>query len=295
MPIARGGREHFDVAVQVGRAPLVDEHHVAAVGRRGPCRLDAGAAPPDHEHLRATMLGVEPPRPPRMLVEPSEPRNVTEELLVHRPELPRPDHRAVVEADRVKGPPKWSTAASRSRSNEPSTFCARTCALAHRLRTHAHVGCPVHLHQAVGARARTAEQPTASVVLEAAGEHPATPMRTALSRSCRPRTRRRRGPRRRTGRVESGRSARSAVPRTSSGGRRVRNGGFLRRGRRLGRRPVAAPSSAPRSCACRARRGTRARSRTGGTTIRAGLRRRCDGSTRSSSAGAGRATLAGVT
>ena len=73
---------------------------MAARCRSGSCRLAPRAAAADNEHVGPAVLRVEATRAARMLVEPAEPCDVTEESLVHRPEAPRADHRAVVEADR---------------------------------------------------------------------------------------------------------------------------------------------------------------------------------------------------
>ena len=92
--------EHLEVVVLSGEAALVDEHHLPARGRGGPGRLTPRAAAADHEHLRSAMLGVEPARAAHVLVQPPEAGDIPEDLLVHRPQAPRADHRAVVEADR---------------------------------------------------------------------------------------------------------------------------------------------------------------------------------------------------
>src|SRR5581483_1868011 len=81
---------------------LVDEQDAVAVRGRGARRREPGATAADHEHVDRAVLGVVPGAAAAVLVDPPEPGDVAEEPLVQGPQPPRPDHRAVVEADRCE-------------------------------------------------------------------------------------------------------------------------------------------------------------------------------------------------
>ena len=269
-PSARAGAS-TSYAVAAAAAALVDEEHAAALRRRGRGGRAAGAAAADHEHVDAPVLGVVAARVPAALGDAAETGDVAQEALVERPRPARPDHRAVVEADRreraadlVDDARAGRGRASRARSARATSAPSRT-----RLDADADVRHAVDRHHAVRAAARAAEQPARPVVLEAAREDAPARRRRAPSRSCRPRT------------------PSTGLPSNVNVTRRRAVDPLARLGRQRIRRPTVRVGARdlgarePRSCACRARRRTRGRSRRGGTTTRAARRRRCRGSRRS--------------
>ncbi len=119
------------------------------------------------------MLDVVAPGVSAPLVDAAEPREVPQNLLVERPEPPRADHRAVVEADRREGPSDLVRDAQDVEVEvPPDVLRLHVRALAQRLDAHAHVRDAVHAHHAVRAVAGTAEEPAVAVVLERAREGP---------------------------------------------------------------------------------------------------------------------------
>src|SRR6266540_4528747 len=106
-----------------------------------------------------------------MLVEPPQARDTPEELLVHRPQVPRTDHRAVVEADRCERAPEVVDGGEQiALERAQHVLSAYLYPLACGLHAHAHVRHAVDPHHAVGAPAGAAEQSATAVVLEAARE-----------------------------------------------------------------------------------------------------------------------------
>ena len=103
--------------------------------------------------------------------QPAEAGGVAQDLLVQRPQPPRPDERLVVEARRGQAgrrTGRWR-ASGRSRATG-SRSCASPHALADRLGAGPHPGPAVDVDEAVGALAGAAEQAAGAVVLEAARE-----------------------------------------------------------------------------------------------------------------------------
>src|ERR1041384_2252025 len=104
-----------------------------------------------------------------MRVDAPEAGNAAQELLVQRPGPARPDHRAVVEADRRERAAhlvgdREEVVLERAPDVLRLDFHAR----ADRLRAHADVRDAVDGHHAVRTAARAAEEPAWAVVLEAA-------------------------------------------------------------------------------------------------------------------------------
>src|SRR5206468_10013944 len=123
----------------------------------------------DHEHVHAPVLGVEARDATAVLVDPPEPRDVPQELLVVRPEAARPDHRPVVEADGSERPSEAvhdGEEVALQRTEDVLRLDAGT--VPDRLDADAYVGCSVDGHHAIGAAARAAQQAAGPVVLEAA-------------------------------------------------------------------------------------------------------------------------------
>ena len=170
-----GRRQHLVRAGCRGGRLLIDEEDAAALrrGRRG--GFAAGGAAADDEHIDAPVLGVVAARVPAVLVDLAEAGDAAQEVLVHRPQTPRPDHRAVVEADRCEGAAdlvgdRQQIALERAAHVLGTNIRART----ERLDADAHVRHAVDRHQAVRAAARAAEETARPVVLEAPREHAAT-------------------------------------------------------------------------------------------------------------------------
>ena len=119
------------------------------------------------------MLDVVAVRAAGVLVQLAQSGDVAEELLVERPGPARPDHRAVVEADRGERAAELVGDDERvvlERAQDVLRPDDR--ALADGLGADADVGDAVHGHHAVRAAARAAEEPARAVVLEAPREDP---------------------------------------------------------------------------------------------------------------------------
>ena len=117
------------------------------------------------------MLDVVAPGVPCALVELPRPAAAPQELLVQRPEPPRPDERPVVEADRRERPPDLVGDGHEVEVERPRTFCAWTT------RPRGSARCirarSAHRRRSSGSSgsARAAEEPARAVVLERAREH----------------------------------------------------------------------------------------------------------------------------
>src|SRR5205823_11937443 len=106
--------------------------------------------------------------PRAVLVDPAEPRDVSEEPLVVRPEPARPDHRPVVEANGRERPSDMVDDGEKVALQRPEhVLRLDTRAVADRLDANADVGRSVDGHHAVRAAARAAKKAARPVVLEA--------------------------------------------------------------------------------------------------------------------------------
>ncbi len=162
-------REHLDTGERrPTKVPaLVHEHDSRPLRRRRERSRATGLPAADDEHACAAVFEVVAPGVPAPLVDAAKPREVAENLLVERPEPPRADHRAVVEADRRERPTELVRDAQDVEIEiPPDVLSLHVRALAQRLDTHAHVRDAVHAHHAVRAVAGTAEEPAIAVVLE---------------------------------------------------------------------------------------------------------------------------------
>src|SRR5438034_950318 len=107
----------------------------------------------------------------RRAADAAQARDVPQELLVHGPEASRPDHRAVVEADRRERPAEAVDDGEQVVLQRTAhVLPAHVHALAERLDADPHVRHAVDGHHAVRAVARAAKKAARPVVLEAPGE-----------------------------------------------------------------------------------------------------------------------------
>ena len=166
------GRDDVHAFERVDEA-LVHEDDLPSSGGVLPGSLAARPAAADDQHLGAAVLDVVAVCAAGVLVQLAQSGDVAKELLVERPGPPRPDHRAVVEADRGE------RAAELVGGDEhvvlqraQDVLRADDRALADGLGADAHVGDTVHGHHAVRAAAGAAEKPARPVVLEAPREDP---------------------------------------------------------------------------------------------------------------------------
>ena len=166
-------REHLDALELHSLQPgvLVDEHDARTPGRRSPCGRTAGLSTAHDEHACLPVLGVIAAGVPCVLVELPKAGGAPQELLVERPQSPRPDERAVVEADRGERAADLVGHGHEVEVERPADVLPLDDgALADRLGADANVRNAVDGHQAVRAVTRAAEQPSRSVVLERPGE-----------------------------------------------------------------------------------------------------------------------------
>ncbi len=170
----RASRRKYLHPWQVGAEqarPLVDEDDARPRGGRRERRGTTGLSAPHDEHPRSPMLDVIAARVARVLVEPPEPGDAPQELLVRRPHEPWPDHRPVVEADgRERAADLVDDAQEVAVEAAEDVLRRDDRALSEGLDAHAYIRHAVDRHHAVRAMARAAQKAARAVVLEGARE-----------------------------------------------------------------------------------------------------------------------------